>query len=141
MQGWWVEATSHHLVGFINVNASSLNPHTPTPTQQEELAALSALDKLGAGSSASASGDEGEGGTKVVGIVPASDMLSVGMKIEYWWDEKEGWCTAKLLAKQELMGEVLTWTVQFDMDNDKQELKLNSENKARWRILRAGEGR
>ena len=73
--------------------------------------------------------------------MPASDMLAVGMRIEYWWDEKEGWCTAKLMSKQELMGEVLTWTVQFDMDNEKCELKLNNENKARWRILRAGEGR
>lgn len=106
---------------------------------KEELAALSALDKLGI---EDATGGEAQGGAEPGRLTPGgpAKMLSVGMRIEYWWNESAGWCTGKLTGKTELMGEILTWKMLFD-DGEEHELKLNMANKARWRILRAGEGR
>ena len=111
MRCWWRTDDSVMLVVATDCTLTpapfALSHHPQFWGKQEELAALSALDKLGLGAPA---GEEGESGAESTGEGTSypGGMLSVGMRIEYWWNESVGWCKGKLTSKTELMGEVLT---------------------------------
>ena len=63
--------------------------------------------------------------------------LPEGARIEYWYNEDYGWIEGELVKAERIAGEVVWWAVKFPVDGTTENLKLNMDTKARWRLKRS----
>eukprot|EP00622_Pseudochattonella_farcimen_P005445 FR741064.1.p2 GENE.FR741064.1~~FR741064.1.p2 ORF type:complete len:156 (+),score=20.71 FR741064.1:3-470(+) len=105
---------------------------------RSEIAAISSLDQIGAADPSVAG--EGDAASAAPGASRRVSALAKGMRIEYWYNEEYNWIPATLVGCDKIVGEVIQWDVKFDSDGSVEKLKLNDDNKSRWRLLRT-EGR
>lgn len=62
-----------------------------------------------------------------------ADQLQKGVRVEYWWDEVEGWCAGTVDEDPiKIMDEIIV-TVKFDDDGSIHKLPFRGDEKARWR--------
>ena len=66
-------------------------------------------------------------------LPPWANQIQNGIRIEYFWNEEEGWCAGTVEGDPiKIMDEIII-TVKFDDDNSVHRLPLRGEDKARWR--------
>ena len=66
-------------------------------------------------------------------LPPWADQIKKGNRVEYWWDEHEGWCLGTVHADPVKIMEEIIITVKFDDDNSVHKLPFRGDEKARWR--------
>lgn len=54
------------------------------------------------------------------------------MRIEYFWNEAEGWCAGKIVGEPMKIVDELIVTVLFD-DGETHRLPFSPQDKVRWR--------
>jgi predicted DNA-binding protein YlxM (UPF0122 family) len=65
-------------------------------------------------------------------LPPWAKQIKKGTKIEYFWNEAEGWCKGTVTEDPVLVVDELIITVQFD-DDETHRLPFQGDEKARWR--------
>jgi Lon protease-like protein len=66
-------------------------------------------------------------------LPPWANQIRNGVRVEYFWNEEEGWCGGIVVDDPvKIMDEIII-TVQFDDDGSVHRLPLRGEDKARWR--------
>lgn len=66
-------------------------------------------------------------------LPPWANQIRNGIKVEYFWNEDEGWCVGTVVDDPiKIMDEIII-TVEFDDDGSIHRLPLRGEDKARWR--------
>lgn len=60
-------------------------------------------------------------------------QIKKGVRLEYWWDEHEGWCPGIVVEEPLKIMEEMVVTVQFDDDGSIHKLPFRGDEKARWR--------
>ncbi len=71
-----------------------------------------------------------------VGIPPLpawANQIKNGIRVEYFWNEIEGWCAGTVVGDPIKIVDEIIVTVQFDDDGSVHRLPLRGEDKARWR--------
>ncbi|KAL3776532.1 hypothetical protein ACHAWO_003389 [Cyclotella atomus] len=69
----------------------------------------------------------------VPSLPPWANQIRDGVRVEYFWNEEEGWCAGTVVGDPiRIMNEYLI-TVEFDDDGSVHRLSLRGEDKARWR--------
>ena len=73
-------------------------------------------------------------------LPPWASQIKKGVKVEYWWDDKEGWCLGTVCDDPiKIMDEMIV-TVKFDADGSVHKLPLRGDDKARWRPPKGNTG-
>ena len=62
-----------------------------------------------------------------------ADQIRKGSRVEYWWDEVEGWCLGTVDDDPLKVMDEIILSVKFDDDGSIQKLPLRGDEKARWR--------
>ena len=66
-------------------------------------------------------------------LPPWANQIRNGIRVEYFWNEDEGWCAGTVVDDPvKIMDEIII-TVEFDDDGSIHRLPLRGEDKARWR--------
>ena len=66
-------------------------------------------------------------------LPPWADQLQKGTRVEYWWDEAEGWCLGTVDEDPvKIMDEIIV-SIKFDDDGSIHRLPFRGDEKARWR--------
>jgi predicted DNA-binding protein YlxM (UPF0122 family) len=65
-------------------------------------------------------------------LPPWAKSIKKGVKIEYFWNEIEGWCKGEVIEDPVMILDELIVTVRFE-DGDIQKLPFRGDEKARWR--------
>lgn len=68
----------------------------------------------------------------VPSLPPWAKSIKKGMKIEYFWNEIEGWCKGEVIENPVMVLDELIVTVRFE-DGDIEKLPFRADEKARWR--------
>ena len=62
-----------------------------------------------------------------------ADQIRKGSRVEYWWDEVEGWCLGTVDDDPLKVMDEIILSVKFDDDGSIHKLPLRGDEKARWR--------
>ena len=62
-----------------------------------------------------------------------ADQIRKGSRVEYWWDEIEGWCLGTVDDDPLKVMDEIILSVKFDDDGSIHKLPLRGDEKARWR--------
>jgi len=66
-------------------------------------------------------------------LPPWANQIQKGNRVEYWWDENEGWCLGTVDEDPvKIMDEILL-SVKFDDDGSIHKIPFKADEKARWR--------
>lgn len=66
-------------------------------------------------------------------LPPWADQIKKGIRVEYFWNEDEGWCPGTVCEDPiKIMDEIVV-TVRFDDDGSIHKLPFRGDDKARWR--------
>jgi hypothetical protein len=69
-----------------------------------------------------------------------ASQIKKGVMVEYWWDDKEGWCLGTVCDDPiKIMDEMIV-TVKFVVDGSIHKLPLRGDDKARWRPPKGNTG-
>jgi len=60
-------------------------------------------------------------------------QISKGTKIEYFWNEIEGWCPGEVIEDPVTVVDEILLAIRFDEDGEVHKLPLSAEDKIRWR--------
>jgi len=63
--------------------------------------------------------------------------LAIGARIEYWYNKQYGWVPATVVACHRSGEKITSWTICFDEDGSTDDVRLDSGNQQRWRLLGA----
>ncbi|KAL3775952.1 hypothetical protein HJC23_011652 [Cyclotella cryptica] len=66
-------------------------------------------------------------------LPPWANQIKNGIRVEYFWNEIEGWCAGTVVGDPIKIVDEIIVTVQFDDDGSVHRLPLRGEDKARWR--------
>ena len=69
-------------------------------------------------------------------LPPWAKQIRKGTKIEYFWNEEEGWCEGEVTEDPVLVVNELVINVYFPDDDSIRKLPFNPDEKARWRPAR-----
>lgn len=62
-----------------------------------------------------------------------ANQIQKGIRIDYFWNEKEGWCSGTVAEDPVKIMDELIMTVKFDDDGTIHKLPFRGDEKARWR--------
>lgn len=65
---------------------------------------------------------------------PWAKSINAGTRLEYFWNEDNGWCPGTVKEKLQL-GDELLLTIKFDDDGSEHRISFLAEEKVRWRPL------
>jgi hypothetical protein len=65
-------------------------------------------------------------------LPPWAKTIVKGTKVEYFWNEEYGWCTAEIIADPVTVVDEILLTVRFE-DGEVHKLPLSADDKVRWR--------
>ena len=65
-------------------------------------------------------------------LPPWAKTIVKGTKVEYFWNEEYGWCTAEIIADPVTVVDEILLTVRFE-DGEVHTLPLSADDKVRWR--------
>jgi len=60
--------------------------------------------------------------------------IDKGTRLEYFWNEEEGWCSG-IVQEKLVLGDEILMTVKFDDDGTTHRIPFTAEEKVRWRPL------
>jgi hypothetical protein len=66
-------------------------------------------------------------------LPPWAGQIRKGIRVEYFWNEEEGWCAGTVVDDPIKIMDEIVITVEFDDDGSVHRLPLRGEDKARWR--------
>ena len=66
-------------------------------------------------------------------LPPWASQIRKGIRIEYFWNEEEGWCGGTVVDDPIKIVDEILITVEFDDDGSVHRLPLRGDDKARWR--------
>jgi len=66
-------------------------------------------------------------------LPPWASQIKQGVRVEYFWNEDEGWCAGTVVAEPLRIVDEIIVTVSFDDDGSVHKLPLRGDDKARWR--------
>jgi hypothetical protein len=66
-------------------------------------------------------------------LPPWADQIQKGIRVEYFWNEDEGWCLGTVVEDPLKVMDEIVVTVKFDDDGSIHKLPLRGDDKARWR--------
>lgn len=139
-------------IGTAPTSPAAAEPAADSSTDEAEDAATTTTTTTDSSSPSSDGSDDAVGAGQGVEIVQSEDaaeaasaegrsniesVLSPGMRIEYWYNEDYGWIEGELVKAERIAGEVVWWAVKFPVDGTTENLKLNMDTKARWRLKRS----
>ena len=67
-------------------------------------------------------------------LPPWANSIVKGSRLEYFWNEQEGWCKGKVVEEPVMIVDELIITVEFD-DGEVHRLPFSADEKVRWRPL------
>ncbi|KAL7471412.1 hypothetical protein ACHAXS_012760 [Conticribra weissflogii] len=62
-----------------------------------------------------------------------ADQIQMGVRVEYFWNEIEGWCAGTVVEDPIKIVDEMVVTVKFDDDGSIHRLPFRGDEKARWR--------
>mmetsp|Transcript_8611 Transcript_8611/g.17349 ORF Transcript_8611/g.17349 Transcript_8611/m.17349 type:complete len:543 (-) Transcript_8611:211-1839(-) len=62
-----------------------------------------------------------------------ADQIQIGVRVEYFWNEIEGWCAGTVVDDPIKILDELVVSVKFDDDGSTHRLPFRGDEKARWR--------
>jgi hypothetical protein len=66
-------------------------------------------------------------------LPPWADQIKKGIRVEYFWNEDEGWCPGTVCEDPIKIIDEIIVTVKFDDDGSIHKLPFRGDDKARWR--------
>lgn len=66
-------------------------------------------------------------------LPPWANQIKNGVRVEYFWNEVEGWCAGTVVEDPIKVIDEIIISVKFDDDGSIHKLPLRGEDKARWR--------
>jgi hypothetical protein len=66
-------------------------------------------------------------------LPPWANQIKKGIRVEYFWNEDEGWCPGTVYEDPVKIVDEIIVTVKFDDDGSIHKLPFRGDDKARWR--------